>query len=35
MSRKTLRHLEVNLESVEEYGVEEAGCVQAKLHRNG
>lgn len=35
MSRKTLSQLEDNLESVEEYGVEEAGCIQAKLNRNG
>lgn len=35
MSRKTLSQVEVNLESVEEYCVEEAGCVQAKLNRSG
>lgn len=35
MGRKTPSQLEVNLESVEEYSVEEAGGVQAKLNRNG
>lgn len=35
MSRKTLSQVEVNLESVEEYCVEEAGCVPAKLNRSG
>lgn len=35
MARKTLSQLEVNLESAKKYGVEEAGCVQAKLNSNG
>ena len=32
---KALSQSEINLESVEEYGVEEVGCVQANLNRNG